>query len=60
MMLCRGLGNVRRVKGDEFIVCFEGDYESLMEGAVDRFIGLDRILDEVRIRAKTSEDDLCS
>lgn len=46
------------MKGDEFIVCSEGDYESLSEGAVDRFIGLDRILDEVRIRARTPMDDL--
>ena len=58
MMLWRGLGNLRRMKGDEFIVCSEGDYESLLEGAVDRFIRLDRILDEVRIRARTLTDDL--
>jgi hypothetical protein len=46
------------LKEDEFKVCSEGDYESLSEGAVDRFIGLDKILDEVRIRAKSPEDDL--
>lgn len=46
------------MKEDEFIVWSEGDYESLAEGALDRFIGLDKILDEVRIRAKSPTDDL--
>ena len=45
------------MKEDKFIVCPEGGHEALPEGAVDRFIGLDRISDEVRIGAKSPEDD---